>query len=229
MENLFEGVKSISELEQLYMDLLKEAVIEEEIIEEQYRKAREKLLENRTITGSVISEETQQRTVSKVKKRTLPPNEKLHGQTLLVVRGNAPYPYITPDVITTKNYEYHSITQDDLDTVLPDTARFFRDYVPTIEDSKVMLHRVEKNSQVVEIETDILNAVEDGEEVELKQAYFTKNMINSVQAILDNIKMSFTIVETFLINPITHALAYRLLTAFAIKDGDVVQIPFTVG
>jgi len=229
MENLFKGVKSISELEQRYMNLLKEAVIEEAIIEEQYRKARDKLLENSTMTGSVISEETRQKTGSKVKKRTLSQNERLHGQTLLVVRGNAPYPYITPDVITTKNYEYHYITLDDLDTTLPDTARFFYDYAPTIEDNKLMLHRVERNSQVVEIETDILNAVEDGEEVELKQAYFTKNMINSVEAISDNIKMSFTIVETFLINPMTQALAYRLLTAFAIKDGDVVQIPFTVG
>ena len=153
-ENIFSKAHTLLELEDMYMIALKNKQFSEEMLEQDYAEMRKKLL------GTVeIEEQVSKRKTSPIKSITGYTNSKLE-LSLAWVKGNTELPSFNP-VLSHERYSFPSSTIVIYDLVT--NGAYFRDYIPSIQNNKLVIKISNKMREIVNIEQDIEIRIEEGE------------------------------------------------------------------
>lgn len=213
-ENIFSKAHTLLELEDMYMIVLKKKQFSEEMLEQDYAEMRKKLL------GTVeIEEQVSKRKTSPIKSITGYTNSKLE-LSLAWVKGNTELPSFNP-VLSHERYSFPSSTIVIYDLVT--NGAYFRDYIPSIQNNKLVIKISNKMREIVNIEQDIEIRIEEGEEVQLTEGYYSENYIT--ERIIG--KNSIAVVQTLLINPNTNHIKWKIISMFAYHNNELEQIKFT--
>lgn len=215
VKNRFDKAKTIGELETMYLDALRTGE-DLDLIEDEY------ILRKKQLLGTFNIEEESEKPKPKTKKSKQHKVQAVgEDKTFMTiyVRGNQELPAFEPVFEAGKTYEAVN-----LDYGLLYKAIKIRDYAPVIKDNKLYSNNVKKMSQVVEIEQDIEISIEDGEDVQLHEAYFTQNESSFIN---DGNKNHATVVITYLLNPQNNHIKYKLLSMWAYEDGVLTQVKMT--
>lgn len=211
--NIFKKAKSLLELEDMMIQAEKEGKYAEETIENDYMEMREKLLGE--------SPESPKKSKKKSKKPKAPSvSIESVGDTyrLIYVEGNQMLPYVEPvvsgNVSPVDNIDYEAV----------ESAPFIRDYTPSIQDGKLILKFVNRRRELVDIEQDIEIRERHGEKTQFHEAFYCENFVSTRETANGYI----TAIRTNLLSTKTKYVMYKILTFFAVVDGEVKQIRMEV-
>ncbi len=227
-KNMFAKARNMTELEDMYMEALEANTVERSKIESNYIERKIELLGKKQPSIEIVTEPAN---VSPVKgtKQTKQTTQMKAGKktglyTFAWVAGNQEMPAFTP-VFPTYG-KYSPVPQSLIRYKSVISGAYIRDYTPIAEDGFLYVRDVDKLRDVVEIEQDIEIRVEEGEDVQLKTGFFSMTHLTEVYTDSE-IKNGYTVAETLLINPVTKNIRWKVITMFALKDDEIIQLPFT--
>lgn len=237
MANIFANVKTVNEL---LVEYEKAREIKEMPLEQIENDCHERLQQLMSVGVSLTSTSTDAFNEN-AKIRPVKFNENSADKPISVkknknrpyeffgVRGNASFPSATPhvdEVVRDTSRGYTSVPSAVVDYAFVESGMYFKDYLPFIDNGKLVLHVLDRASYYIMVENSLRLNAEDGIHGELRKAYYCKNELYNKDMGNGN---SITFVWTYLTEKEKVMLDYRLLTMYAVYDNYIVQIPFTIG
>jgi len=203
MKNIFADVKNLVELEQAYEKALKTLELDEKIIEKMYLERRKQLLTT-AISVTPISKFS----TSSEHKKHKRINKKESGYYIKTPAKEFFPAYEIDLPVNSEPLSFFNIKEIELDEV-----KEIKDYYPRVENNKLILKLVTRNSQIEEISRNIAFIEEElGENVNVKP-YFTKNELVK--------EKKYTIITTYLISPKTGYTLWKIRSVAGIVNGKV--------
>lgn len=214
MENIFSKAKTRTELEDMYLKALKGKRYGEERIENDYQKRQAELLGTINIPQPFEYVETEKKASRKTNKI---PEE----MNIIWIRGNVSFPYLN---LILQNGKYNFVAKDKVKYNIIKSGMRFSDYIPHIENNELYIPISNKMSSITDIEQDMEIRIEEGEEAQLVEGYFSETYVTER---VENGNV-ISAVETLLLSPSTSHIKWKIMSFFAYHNGTLEQIPFSI-